>query len=267
MPSVANSLSPFPTAWHGSISSQLLRCFSTTKYPSRTKMTDERQQQNQKIASGVGSKTNHAETTSGDTRSKESSSTEKVQRFKSTRRKDWKKDYATQRNTTPKAVPVVQPSIYYYCTQPAYPLGVEEQSTDERLSSRFVLPTMNASALLDPLKYCKNSSRLSDDSRGVSRSISGTDAARRLLRGKKDFIVAARSLKSQPAVLEGHGVPQKLFQHCIDMADALLLQFSPDVVECTFHNYNYATAYSKLPSLLRVRRYVESTAPKRRELW
>jgi len=172
----------------------------------------------------------------------------------------------------PKTLPVIQPSIYYYST-PSQEIrrassnnnnnnnkgggtaaaATSSSSSSTATATRLVLPVMNASALLDPLKYCKSSSGLSYNRTGVSRSIAGTDAARRLLRGKKDFILAARSLKSQPVLLEGHGVPSALFQHCIDMADSLLLQYSPDVVECTFHNYNYVVGQSRLPNLLRIR--------------
>ena len=167
-----------------------------------------------------------------------------------------KDDKTLRIQSAPKALPVIQPSMYYYRTQASRPIGTHSinKSAGGKRSSKLVLPAMNASAFLDPLKYCKSSSRLSQNRAGVSRSISGTDAARRLLRGKKGFIVAARSLKAQPALLEGHGVPQQLFQHCVDMADALLLQYSPDVVECTFHNYTYVTGESKLPRILRIRR-------------
>ena len=139
---------------------------------------------------------------------------------------------------------------------------------------RFHLPSLNASALLDPHVYCKESAKGSE-THGVSRSISGTDAARRLLRGKKEFLLQARELVQQqhtnkgshkkgPVVLlEGHGVPSKLFQHCIDMADSLLRECnredSSDVVECTFYNYNNQEKRDEdisrlLPEVLRLRR-------------
>jgi len=257
---LAASSSPCFHSWRNSVSLQLRR-LATTKDPWRPKSSDDKQQQNSpskansdtvKPSSNVATGTS---TTGRTSRSQRNHPPETPQqRSKPTRRKDWENDYGSQQST-PKALPVVQPSIYYYCTQSARPLGVETKgsSLGSRRLSRLVLPVMNASALLDPLKYCKTSSRLSQ-TRGVTRSISGTDAARRLLRGKKEFILAARSLKQQPALLEGHGVPPQLFQHCIDMADALLLQYSPDVVECTFHNYNYVPGRAKLPNILRIRR-------------
>jgi hypothetical protein len=110
-------------------------------------------------------------------------------------------------------------------------------TTNNRLK---VLPSIDASALLNPKKFCKDTAKFSH-THNVHRTIHGTEAARRLLRGKKDFIVAARQLTnagSTPMLLEGHGVPQPLFQHCVDLADALLLHYGPDVVECSFRNYH-----------------------------
>lgn len=242
-------------SWHNmrrsGVSSSQIRTLASAKDPRHTKaeekqrMATEQRKQNSEIRVVRRKK-------------KEFSST---LNFKEERKLDPSKEEEKNLHfphSTPQPIPVVQPSIYYYSAKPSCPLGLQEKKAEaSRSSTRFVLPAMNASAFLDPLKYCKQSSRLSSNRTGVSRSISGTDAARRLLRGKKDFILAARSLRSQPALLEGHGVPPKLFQHCIDMADALLLQYSPDVVECTFHNYNTIEGQSKLPSILRIRRYVE----------
>jgi hypothetical protein len=248
---------------------QRMRSFATTKNPSSRSKISAGGGDNQRSSSASAAATSISEMSSSSSsqnyrntrrvvrrKSKESSSSETNRRSKQAPAKDWKKDDKAQHHfAATKAVPVIQPSIYYYCTQAALPLGVDKKDkSGDKGYSRLVLPAMNASALLDPLKYCKTSSRLSQNRVGVSRSISGGDAARRLLRGKKDFIVAARALKTQPALLEGHGVPQQLFQHCIDMADALLLQYSPDVVECTFHNYTYFTGESKVPDILRIRR-------------
>jgi len=120
------------------------------------------------------------------------------------------------------------------------------------------MQSMNASALLDPLNYCKGSAKLAKHVNNGGRSISGTDAARRLLRGKKDFLSAAGKLDA-PVLLDGHGVPPALFQYCVDMADALLRYYGPDVVECSFHNYysndnNTSSSSSKTPLHVRVRR-------------
>jgi len=109
-----------------------------------------------------------------------------------------------------------------------------------------VMQSMNASALLDPLKYCKESSRLHSG----SRSISGTEMARRLLSGKRDFLLAASKLNKTPVLMDGHGVPPALFQHCVDMAGALLRHYGPDIDECSFRN----NRNSKTPDHVRVRR-------------
>jgi hypothetical protein len=193
------------------------------------------------------------------------------QRFKNNRKKEWKSNYPSSQPAV--VAPLLEPSKYYYYdtrrnrmlaggSTTTTTTTIPTYDADETTSTppRLVLPAMNAAALLDPLAYCKTSAKAAH-SHGVNRGISGTDAARRLLRGKKDFIGAARSslLKSnttpRPALLTGHGIPPKLFQHCIDMADALLLQYGggqeEDVVECTFHNYYQG---SKLPQVLRLRR-------------
>ena len=239
------------TTTYSSIPVQL-RKFATTKDPSRSKTDDKQRSATENFKSNSAISNNRKAT-----QRKGKESQQDLKTSNDGTRQNIKLDYVSQYpHSTPRAIPVMQPSIYYYCSAPpAKPAGIQEKKTNSsRSSNRYVLQSMNASALLDPLKYCKTSSRLSSNRSGVSRSISGTDAARRLLRGKKDFILAARSLKTQPALLEGHGVPPKLFQHCIDMADALLLQYSPDAVECTFHNYNTVLGQSKLPRILRIRR-------------
>lgn len=107
---------------------------------------------------------------------------------------------------------------------------------------------IDASALLDPLLFCKTSSKLSH-SHGVNRGISGTDAACRLLRGKREFVETARDLQT-PAIVVGHGVPPKLFQHCVDMAHSMLRDYGDDVVACSFHQHGNGNA---LPPAVRIR--------------
>eukprot|EP00536_Pseudo-nitzschia_multiseries_P014725 jgi/Psemu1/39956/gm1.39956_g len=99
------------------------------------------------------------------------------------------------------------------------------------------LRSVNAAALLDPLAYCKGSTKLSAHAKVGGKSISGTDAARRLLKGKREVLEAARELGTAPVLLEGHGVPPALFQHCVDLGAALLEHYGPETVECSFHNY------------------------------
>ena len=118
-----------------------------------------------------------------------------------------------------------------------------------------VLQSMNASAVLDPLNFCKVTAKSPPYVYGGSRSINGSDAARRLLRGKKEFLSAVRQLNNAPVLLDGHGVPPALFQHSIDMADALLRHYGPDIIECSFHNYHNENKSScKTPLHVRVRR-------------
>ena len=128
------------------------------------------------------------------------------------------------------------------------------QSTFERRHSKLVMQCMDASALLDPLKFCKRSAKLSPYVHIGSRSISGADAAKRLLRGKHDFLLAASKLDRSPVMLDGHGVPPALFQHCVDMAGALLDFYGPDSVECSFHNNYENQQRRKAPHHVRVRR-------------
>ena len=268
----ALSLGPWQQSWRRTTTSSSmlmqLRTFATTKDPSRSKTDEKQRSTTDNFKSNSASGPTNTLNTRKVTVRKSKEAMDRKTNLEGTR-PNIKLDYPSQQqyphstatssssSTTPRAIPVLQPSIYYYCSAPpAKPAGIQEKKPNHssRSSNKYVLQAMNASALLDPLKYCKTSSRLSSNRTGVSRSISGTDAARRLLRGKKDFILAARSLKNQPALLEGHGVPHQLFQHCIDMADALLLQYSPDAVECTFHNYNTVLGQSKLPRILRIRR-------------
>lgn len=83
-------------------------------------------------------------------------------------------------------------------------------------SFRRELPILRASALLDTREYCIQSAN-------ASTSKSGTDAAKRLLRGKRDIVqFLRRHQSSQAFCLQGHGIPVQLLQDHIDMADALL---------------------------------------------
>jgi hypothetical protein len=99
------------------------------------------------------------------------------QRFKETPRKEWtqKKQYQSQNSKL--QVPVVKPSEYYY---------YRPSNGTNGIGTRVALPAVDASALLDPRKYCKSSANVlagnAGVTHGVSKSISGTDAARRLLR-------------------------------------------------------------------------------------
>lgn len=81
------------------------------------------------------------------------------------------------------------------------------------------LPQLFATALLDPKTYCKQSA-------SSTSTISGSDAARRLLRGKRNFwetmrheLVSKNNREVQKMyLLQGHGVPVQLWRHLLDAA-------------------------------------------------
>jgi len=161
--------------------------------------------------------------------------------FKKPKRKEWKRP--GKDGTGPK---ILQQSGFLY--------DLRQRDGDDNQSSSPKIPivSLDASALLDPLTYCKKSAKVAH-THGVSQSISGTDAARRLLRGKKEFITVARTMRS-PGLLIGHGVPPELLQHCIDMAEALISFHGEQIAEISFHNYNhYNSDENKLPHILRIR--------------
>jgi hypothetical protein len=82
------------------------------------------------------------------------------------------------------------------------------------------LPTLNASAILDPKGFCHNSA-------SASTTLSGTDAVKRLLRGKGEFLTVVkqelhRKQRPKSYLLTGHGIPQQLLQNHLNLADSLL---------------------------------------------
>jgi hypothetical protein len=87
-------------------------------------------------------------------------------------------------------------------------------------------PTLFASALLDCEIYCQKSA-------SASSIRSGSEAARRLLRGKRDLLTLIRKqverAGASPYLLKGHSVPDPVLQDHVQLAD-LLLQH--DAVEC-----------------------------------
>jgi len=80
------------------------------------------------------------------------------------------------------------------------------------------LPQIRAGAWLDPKGYC----------RGGGKSIAGTEAARKLLRGKKDLIellgYAVHETAKESIVCTGHGIPPQVLQHHVDFAAQLLVR-------------------------------------------
>ena len=82
------------------------------------------------------------------------------------------------------------------------------------------LPTLNAAAILDPRGYCQNSA-------SAATSKSGTDAAKRLLRGKDELINVMKqelnkNRRPSSYLLKGHGIPEQLLQNHLNLADTLL---------------------------------------------
>jgi hypothetical protein len=112
------------------------------------------------------------------------------------------------------------------------------------------LPQIHATAWLDPAMYCRDG----------GTSIAGTDAARKLLRGKRDLMellghavhtnttkytttiatdaTLASKNRDYPKsyVLQGHGVPPQMLQHLIDFAASLLYRL--DAAEVSFKQFN-----------------------------
>ncbi|GKY91484.1 hypothetical protein MPSEU_000120300 [Mayamaea pseudoterrestris] len=86
------------------------------------------------------------------------------------------------------------------------------------------LPTLHVAALLDTRSYCVTSAT-------AATTKSGTEASKRLLRGKKAVYTLLKKLVQRQAnvavppqvyILEGHGVPHQLLQHHLILASDLL---------------------------------------------
>lgn len=96
--------------------------------------------------------------------------------------------------------------------------------TDDK---KLRLPVINASALLNTQSYCIQSAK-------AATSRSGTEAARRLLRGKKEWLSVIKTQvlynNIDSYVLQGHGIPVQLLQNHVDLADAVLRQCQANLV-------------------------------------
>mmetsp|Transcript_15383 Transcript_15383/g.27942 ORF Transcript_15383/g.27942 Transcript_15383/m.27942 type:complete len:432 (-) Transcript_15383:137-1432(-) len=121
---------------------------------------------------------------------------------------------------------------------------------DKTGSYRFtnmMLPTFNASILLDPASFCRKSALSSRNS-----SISGGDATLRLIRGRKAATKTIQTQlmnkgirtrkgndpqQSQPKsfVLMGHGVPHQVLKDHVDLADDILKLYG-GAAEARFNN-------------------------------
>jgi hypothetical protein len=92
------------------------------------------------------------------------------------------------------------------------------------------IPLLNASALLDKREYCLKSAK-------ASTTKSGTDAARRLLRGQRDLVQVLRQQSSlQTFILQGHGIPTALLQDNLCMAFNLLTNYEAAALQ--WHQQN-----------------------------
>lgn len=230
------------------------RLFSAYKSPPSSGEGNEEKQSNNttrrdtnETTTGINSEDDSFSWPTGHSKVSKTSSTKRqddlptpIRRFKNTKRKEWKDKKSQQQQHQQHSV--FRPTLYY-CKRRHHrdiesssrvPLNSVKSSKD--LPS--VLKSINAAAILNPRDYCASSAK-STHTHNVYRSINGTDAARRLLRGKKDFFVAAREMiNSSPLMLKGHNVPPQLLQHFIDMGDRLLRHYGRDAVECSFHNYH-----------------------------
>jgi hypothetical protein len=175
-----------------------------------------------------------------------------VQRFKTSKRKEWSSNNNVNTSQQKQSSLSVVQTTQYSCrrrpqqqqlvqrhTQDPLSQGTTVVSETQRHHPPSILKSIDASALLNPRQFCAASAK-STHTHNVSRSINGTDAARRLLRGKKECLLAARKMinNSSPLMLTGHNVPTVLIQHFVNMGDQLLRHYGPDAVECSFHNYH-----------------------------
>jgi len=147
----------------------------------------------------------------------------------------------TTTNTTHKSNTAASPRISVRSTSPYHVSGGTAGSY--RLTQVF--PILNISALLDPKDYCRRSAFPSG-----TTTISGGDAAQRLLRGREALVTVMRedcvdpqrrrqpnnNGPSQPYGLIGHGVPHQLLQSHIDLADSVLSHHD-NAAECSFNNF------------------------------
>jgi hypothetical protein len=141
-----------------------------------------------------------------------------------------------------------------------HPILFIPQAPTNKNETRYSYPTadlkprtVNASALLASKNYCVHSAN-------ACTSKSGTEAARRLLQGKQDFLHVMRLVvhsgrrprrsKSDEFVLEGHGVPQELLQELLQLADDVLVHHD-NAAACSFGHYR--GELMQVPQAVRVR--------------
>jgi len=133
---------------------------------------------------------------------------------------------------------------------PSNPNNVKQRQRRRRRT----LPTVNAAALLDAQAYCKRSAFTTGK---VTKS--GTEAAKRLLRGKKDLVDMLRGnivlqQSSRPFCLAGHGVPKQLLQDHLNLADLMLREFN-EPAELSFAQQDDGSSCIVPPALIKVREH------------
>ena len=83
-------------------------------------------------------------------------------RFKNSRKKEWKSSFSGRRNSDRNMRPtILEPSNYFYDVQrnrANYDLGGGSSSSSFS-PPKFNLPVLHSAALLDPLRFCKQSAR------------------------------------------------------------------------------------------------------------
>jgi hypothetical protein len=128
--------------------------------------------------------------------------------------------------------------------------GDDNKKSVQGRRQRRKLPIVNASALLDTATYCKTSAKPS----GVVTK-SGTEAAKRLLRGKKDLVDMLRGQvvfqQNFSVCLAGHRVPQQLLQDHINFADSIL-QRCDEPAECSFSYMKHSGGSDPYPDCMRI---------------
>lgn len=112
------------------------------------------------------------------------------------------------------------------------------------LKATHSLPKLNASSLLDSKNYCVKSA-------SASTTRSGAEAARRLLRGKRDLVSVVRNnlwgsppLPFSALVLQHHGLPPELLQDHVNWADALLTKHSANAISLQDYRETVSDKYA-----------------------
>ena len=139
---------------------------------------------------------------------------------------------------------------------PKVVVGAGSSDQDGPTASYVQLPQIRAGAWLDPGMYV----------RGGGKTIAGTEAARKLLRGKKDLIeLVSYAVHDQSAsssssssssskhqsddafVLQGPGIPPQVLQHHVDLAARWLLRYQAQ--EISFKQFNKPNGHNSVAAV------------------